>query len=708
MGDMRKSGWRRTLAMLALLPVFATAAPVDTDHLTVELVAESTALAPGKPAWLALRLKHDPHWHTYWTNPGDSGLATKFAWRAPAGYAIGDIAWPAPARLRVGELHNFGYDDEMLLPVQVAVPADAKPGERAAFALDANWLVCEEECIPGKASLALELPIDAAPQPDPRWQSLFAAAHAAQPRAATWTGAATAHGDAVEIRLTGADLPPLDALDLFAVPEQVLANTAPTFTRDGDALVAKAARSEYFSKVPETLDLVVVSRADGVRAWRTQVAWRDTGAAAPVVAATATPPAPSFDGGLAFALVFALLGGVLLNLMPCVFPVLSLKALGLAEGAHDRAAARRDALAYLAGAVAGFVALAAVLLALRGAGQGLGWGFQLQSPTLVAALVYLMLAMGLSLSGVFVVGARLAGTGQRLTEGGGVRAAFFTGVLACIVASPCTAPFMGPALGYALTQPAWAALAVFAALGVGLALPVALLGFVPVLAHWLPKPGAWMETLKQVLAFPLYLTAVWLFWVLMRQVGPDGAALVLAGAVVLIGALVWYGRAQFGAPLWWRHVAIAALVLVALAPLAGLAPQTDARAESAGATWQAWNVERLDALRKEGRPVLVNMTAAWCITCLANERVALSSDAFRDALKTSDAQYLKGDWTSQDAAITQYLAGFGRSGVPLYVVYPRGGGEPEVLPQILTPGLVADALARAAAGSVTPATRSSP
>ena len=690
----------------------ATAEAVARDHLTVELVAEHTALAPGREAWLGLRFEHDLHWHTYWVNPGDSGLPTKLAWQAPAGYAVGDIAWPAPNRLRVGELHNFGYDGEMLLPVRVEVPAGAKPGERAAFSVEANWLVCEEECIPGKATLSIELPVDAAPQADTRWQALFAQAHAAQPAAANWTGAATASGDAVEIRLAGADVPATDGLDAFPMQEQVLANTPMTFTRDGDALVLRTARSEYYAKAPEHLDLVLVTRNAGVKAWQARVAWRDNdtaGTPAPGpsqgTVAVATPLA-ALQGGFAAALLFAFLGGVLLNLMPCVFPVLSLKALSLAEGAHAPAAARRDGLAYLGGAVFGFVALAGILLALRAAGQGLGWGFQLQSPALVATLFYLMLAMGLSLSGVFLVGAALAGAGQRLTEGHGLRAAFFTGVLACVVASPCTAPFMGPALGFALTQPAWMALTVFVALGVGLALPIVLLSFVPVLARWLPRPGAWMETLKQVLAFPLYLTAVWLFWVLMRQVGADGAALVLVGAVILTGALVWYGRAQFATPHLLRRVAIAALVVLALVPLSWLKPQALAR--DADVAWQPWEPKAFDALRREGRPVLVNMTAAWCITCLANERVALSSDTFRDALKATGTAYLKGDWTNQDAAITTYLAGFGRSGVPLYVLYPKGGGEPEVLPQILTPGLVADALMRAAAGPSTPANRSSP
>ncbi|HVH34503.1 MAG TPA: thioredoxin family protein, partial [Tahibacter sp.] len=513
-------------------------------------------------------------------------------------------------------------------------------------------------------------------------------------------------------------------------------------------LTVTAARSDYFAQPTAPFDLVLVQRkADGLRAWQVRASWPGAaesgksgtsisgtptdsgpGSRAPTNsgtptfgtpttgAATAAQAMPAGEGaiGLLAAVLLALAGGVVLNLMPCVFPVLSLKALGLAETAHAPAAARRDGLAYLAGAVAGFLALAAILLALRGAGSQFGWGFQLQSPTLVAVLAYLMVAMGLSLSGAFVIGARLGGVGQSLTDGGGARAAFFTGLLACVVASPCSAPFMGTALGFALTQPAAAALLVFAALGAGLALPIVVLSFVPLLARWLPRPGAWMDTFKQLMAWPLYLTAVWLIWVLMHQVGPDATALALIGLVALIAALLFHGRGQLqtGAPAWRRPVA-AALLLLALAPLVAL-PQLAAKpaaagAQSAGELWQAWTPQRLDALRRDGEPVFVNMTAAWCISCLANERVALSSPAFAERLRGGGIHYLKGDWTSQDAAITRYLAEFARSGVPLYVVYPRGGGTPEVLPQLLTPGLVDAALTRAAAGaSSTPATRSPP
>ena len=728
----------------------ATAAPLRSEHLTVELVAEKQALVAGRDNWLGLRLNHDAHWHTYWTNAGDTGLATRLEWSLPPGWQAGPIAWPAPERLQLGELFNFGYSGEALLPVAISVPAAAEAGGDATLTVHANWLVCREECIPGQASLSLDLPVVAAgTEPaDSTAADSVRAALAQRPQPMSWATEVVATGEQVEIRLRGDGLPAADALDAFAVQPQILANTPVRIAAAGGALTVTAARSDYFAQPAAPFDLVLVQRkTDSLRAWQVRASWPGTPATAAAgsaaaesgksgtytlgtpthsgtpdivtpaaSAATAAPAAPAGEGaiGLLAAVLLALAGGVVLNLMPCVFPVLSLKALGLAETAHAPAAARRDGLAYLAGAVTGFLALAATLLALRGAGSQFGWGFQLQSPTLVAVLAYLMVAMGLSLSGAFVIGARLGGIGQSLTDGGGARAAFFTGLLACVVASPCSAPFMGTALGFALTQPAAAALLVFAALGAGLALPIVVLSFVPLLARWLPRPGAWMDTFKQLMAWPLYLTAVWLVWVLMHQVGPDATALALIGLVALIAALLFHGRSQLQAgAAAWRRPAAAALLLLALAPLVAL-PQLAAKpaagdAPAAGELWQAWTPQRLDALRRSGEPVFVNMTAAWCISCLANERVALSSPAFAQRLRGGGIHYLKGDWTSQDAAITRYLAEFARSGVPLYVVYPRGGGTPEVLPQLLTPGLVDAALTRAAAGAASPpATRSPP
>jgi len=713
------------LPLLGLMLISgAQAAVVATEHLKVELVAEKTALVAGRTNWLGLRLDHEEHWHTYWANAGDTGLPTRFEWTVPAGWKAGAIDWPAPERLQIGELFNFGYSGENLLPVAIDVPADATVGTAVTLRLRASWLVCKEECIPGKAELEITLPVVAAgSEPaDSSAATVLRASLAQRPVATDWTAAITASGDRIGIRVHGAGLPGVANLDAFALQPQVLANAPPRISADGDGLQIDAVRSEYFTKAPAQLDLVLVQRDAGrVRAWRVAAPWPSDAAAAPSASTPGTGAAASSSttgkaagsgavGSIGLALLLALFGGVVLNLMPCVFPVLSLKALSLAETAHAPAAARRDGLAYLAGAVAGFVALAAILLALRDAGQSLGWGFQLQSPLLVALLAYLMVAMGLSLSGGFLIGARLGGVGQSLADGHGARAAFFTGLLACIVASPCTAPFMGPALGFALTQSTPVALAVFAALGVGLALPIVVLSFVPVLARWLPRPGAWMDTFKQVMAWPLYLTAVWLIWVLMRQVGADATAIVLLGLVALVAALLFHGRSQLRTtPTARRRIAFVLLLLLALAPLPMVRTLAAQPGKSEGDTWQAWTPQRLDELRRAGEPVFVNMTAAWCITCLANERVALSSDAFTERLRRGGVRYLKGDWTSQDAAITAYLAGFERSGVPLYVVYPRGGGTPEVLPQLLTPGLVDDALARAAAGaSSPPANRSSP
>ncbi|WP_243708022.1 protein-disulfide reductase DsbD family protein [Luteimonas arsenica] len=418
-------------------------------------------------------------------------------------------------------------------------------------------------------------------------------------------------------------------------------------------------------------------------------------AAAADNAARSTPPTAT-TGGLALALLLALAGGILLNVMPCVLPILSLKVLGLAQGGASRAAARSHALWYTAGVLAAFAAIGLLVLALRAAGQALGWGFQLQQPGFVAALVLLMAAVGLSLSGVFSVGGS-ANLGQGLAARTGPVGDFFTGVLACVVASPCIAPFMGGALAYAFTAPAAAALLVFLALGLGLALPFLLVGFVPALADRLPRPGAWMETLKQILAFPMYLTAIWLAWVLGRQRGVDAMALVAAGVAVMALALWWLERARLRGGWLWRLPAIALLaVALSSAWLVGRLPAPAAAAARAQGGSVPYSADGLQALRDAGTPVFVNMTADWCVTCKANERTTLSSDAFREALARTGATYMVGDWTNVDPEISAFLEAHRAVGVPLYVVYPRGGGEGEVLPAVLDRGTAVAALERAA------------
>ncbi len=420
-------------------------------------------------------------------------------------------------------------------------------------------------------------------------------------------------------------------------------------------------------------------------------------AAGPVADASAgnperTPP-PHTDKGLLGMLVLALLGGLVLNLMPCVLPILSLKVLGLAHSGESRGHARSHAIWYSLGVLVSFAAIGGLVIGLRAAGQAAGWGFQLQQPWFVAALAYLMFAVGLSLSGVFTLGTNLGGIGQSLAARNGPLGDFFTGVLACVVASPCIAPFMGTALAYAFTAPALLAMLVFLALGLGLALPFLLIGFVPSLARRLPTPGAWMETLKQVLAFPMYLTAIWLLWVLGKQRGVDALALMLVGATLLALGLWCFERSRWKSHRLGMGLATAMLVL-ALVPVVAVT-RLSLPAATATEGVVAFSPQLLDRLRADNRVVFVNMTADWCVTCKANEKNVLSSAEFRDALRRVDAVYMKGDWTNVDPAISTFLDQHQAVGVPLYVVYGPGA-PPAILPTVLTGAITEDALLRAA------------
>jgi thiol:disulfide interchange protein/DsbC/DsbD-like thiol-disulfide interchange protein len=679
--------------------VRAASAPVRTDHLQSRLVADTTAIVPGRPFTLGLLLEHDPHWHTYWRNPGDSGLPTELVLTLPSGVVASPIAWPHPQRFDVAGIPNFAYDGRRLLPVTITVPADYAAATLPVRA-KANWLVCEEECIPGKAEYAFDLPVADTAAADARWAADFQAAQDDQPRASSASLVVAEAGDAITLALDGLDAAATPAQwQWFPETTDVLANgPRPEWKRVGEGWQARWPKSEYFTALPEGIALVAVDGGSGA-AWRFVATGARGASTSAANAATLTPlAAGAVDPlGLLPALLFAFLGGLILNLMPCVFPVLSIKAMGALDAADDRAELRRHGVWYAVGVVATFLLLAGVLLALRAGGEQLGWGFQLQEPRFVAGIALLLFAMGLSFSGVWEFGGRLAGAGQKLTEGQGVRASFFTGALAVVVASPCAAPFMGAAIGWALAQPALATLAVFVALGLGLAAPMLLLGFVPAIARALPRPGPWLQGFRQLLAFPLYLTVVWLLWVYGEQTSPLAMAWLLAALTALAFALWLFGRrpAMRGAG---RRAMAAVVSAVALILALALPLSSPARvAAPAADTMQAdgaepWSEARLAELRAADQPVLVNMTAAWCLSCLANERVALSSDTVREALAARGVAYLKGDWTRQDAAITRYLQRYGRNGVPLYVLYPPGGGAPSVLPQLLTADGVADAI----------------
>jgi thiol:disulfide interchange protein DsbD len=676
------------LALLALAPPATGAQPVRGPHIEVELVAELAAVAPGAAFQVALRLVPDPHWHTYWQNPGDSGAPPRIEWELPAGAHAGPIQWPVPERIPVGPLVNYGYPGESLLLVTLTPPPALRPGQRFTALARASWLVCEEECIPGEATLALDLPVAGTGRADPGRAGLFARARERLPRPAPdWLASFRVVDGVVETRVrTG--VAPSGEPTLFAVAPALVEHAAPlAWEWSAGELRLRQPASPYLQAPPQRVPMVLtVAGPDGLRGYAFEAR---QGAPAGAGAPSAAAGAP----GLAASVGLAFLGGLALNLMPCVFPVLSLKALAMARAAGPaRRELRGHALLYTLGLVLAFLAVAAALLALRASGEQVGWGFQLQAPWFVALLAYLMLVLGLALSGAFAIGARWMGAGARLAATGGGRGAFFTGVLAVVVASPCTAPFMGTALGFALTRPAPQALLVFAALGLGMASPFLALAAVPRLAAWLPRPGAWMETFKQALAFPLYLTAVWLLWVLGRQAGADAVAAVLAG-MVGVGFGAWLaGRAQGARP--GPALARAGALIGTLAALGSLASPAlrGAAAPPADPGWARFDEARLAAELARGRTVLVNMTADWCITCLVNERLVLASGPVRARLAAADVAYLKGDWTRRDPRITAYLDRFGRSGVPLYVVH-RAGEEPRVLPQVLTHATVLEALA---------------
>jgi thiol:disulfide interchange protein DsbD len=678
----------------------AAAAPSGQDHVEANLIAENDALATGDvDNWIALRLVPDRGWHTYWINPGDSGIPTKLTWMLPDGVTAGEIRWPYPQRHSLGDLTNYGYGEETLHLVPVRVAASWPRNQPVELKAVARWLACADICIPGSAELSLSLPVSAQPKPEAGWREAFTRTRAALPVDADWSAQFAIDATDVSVQLASPELK--DAtVEMYPVANDLVNHGTPQrIARDApDRLRLSQHLSAYFVRAPATLDAVfVLKRADGAHAYHVIAKPGAVAAAADLPTTTAatmkaTPepaPADTTPPALPLVLMFAVLGGLILNLMPCVFPVLSLKAIALMQSREDAQAHHRHALAYTAGVLASCVGTAAVLMGLRAGGAAIGWGFQLQTPAFVGLLAYLLFALGLSMSGVVEFGTSLMGVGESLTRGRGLGSSFFTGVLAVVVASPCTAPFMGTALGYALTQPAAVGLLVFAALGLGLALPFLVIGFVPRLAAWLPRPGAWMQTFREAMAFPLYLTVAWLLWVLARQTDPTGAALASTG-LVLIAFSLWLWRREGWTARVLRLLALAGAVALLFDPaLSARSAGTSARSDG----WEPWSEARVAELRAQHQSIFVDFTADWCLTCKLNERTALSSERVRAAFRDQHVTLLQGDWTRADPAITAALAAFGRSGVPLYILYIRGG-EPQVLPQVLTPNLLVDALGR--------------
>jgi len=663
-----KKNQKTFVLLLGMLSVAAPARaletpPVTTARDTATLVSESDSFAPGKPMRLGLHLKLAPGWHTYWSNPGDAGAPPTLD---ITGAQASPIAFPAPQKLTDGPFTSYAYTNDILLPVTLT----AKPGA-TSLSIDAaaTWLVCAQVCVPEEAKFHIDIPAGAgAPGPQ---AALFAATEAHTPRPSPFPAHITSKGT---LWLAANNLPVQSAIFYPSEPGVIDQGAPQTLAERPGAIT--------LTLKPVKLPATALSGL---------LALTDRGGQTEYLSVDATPqelpadalPAPAQN--LARILLLAFAGGLVLNLMPCVLPVLAFKALALARMSGSAPHhVRKEAIHYTFGVLVAFCTIGAITFAARAAGGSVGWGVQFQSAIFTTAMAWLLFAIGLNLSGVFEFGGSLAGTGQGLAS----RGSFFTGLLAVVVATPCTAPFMGAALAAALTMPPATGMLIFAALGLGLAAPYAALAVSPGAARLLPRPGAWMDVLKHLLAFPMYGAALWMVWIASQQVNPIGLAAVFT-SLLLVGFAAWaYGTAQRQDRPFLLNGAAALAVLAGAACLFGLGtPAGAAQSGIAADGSEPYSAARLAELRGKHRPVLVDMSAAWCVTCLVNERIALDPASVREAFARHKVAYLKGDWTRQDAGITAFLRDYDRSGVPLYVYYPAQG-EPKILPQILTPDTV--------------------
>jgi thiol:disulfide interchange protein/DsbC/DsbD-like thiol-disulfide interchange protein len=678
-----------------------------STHVEATLLAEVAHVQPGTPFWVGVQLRHDPHWHTYWRNPGDSGLETTLNWTLPEGFEAGAIVWPYPERIVMEPLVTFGYERDIVLMTQITPPAGLTADE-VTLAVDASWLECKEECLPGFASLALTLPVaDETPVADADRAALFSAARAEWPiPAGDWSFAGQRRGRTVTVQVTPpvGEAATIEAAQFFVAQSERLAYLPPQNWRSTGAGYAFDVQfDERFEAGDEPLEGVLVSESG----WRGAGSERAMAVSIPLDAGAAGAAADAV-GGLGTALLFAFLGGLILNLMPCVFPVISIKVMGFMRHAEeDHAAVWKHGLVFALGVLVSFWILAGALIALRAGGEQLGWGFHLQSPVFLFFMAVLFFVLALNLFGVFEVGAGWLGVGQSASGASSWAGSFFSGALATVIATPCTAPFMGAALGYALTLSAFESLLIFTFLGLGMASPYMLLAARPTWLAAIPKPGAWMETLKQSLGWLLMATVVWLVWVLNLMAG--GAAVVTLFAVLFLFGLAGWVLGRWGAIHRPFGVRLTAKLLAAVLMLGGLggglwdvrgseAVAVDAGGAAGGSDsrmpWQAFSPERLAELRAAGTPVFVNFTAAWCLSCQVNERVAFSSPRVQQAFAERGIIPMKADWTSYDSAIGEILSSYGRNSVPFYLLFPgKGGEEPQALPELLTPGIVLEAVA---------------
>ncbi|NNU16915.1 thiol:disulfide interchange protein [Parvularcula sp. ZS-1/3] len=696
------------LRFLFALAAFLTAAhaqtgeAVRTGHAESRLIAETTAAVPGETLWVALAQELEEGWHVYWKNPGDSGLPLSLGWTLPEGWEAGEIGYPIPHRLPLGPLTNFGHEGSPTFLVPITVPEGFATGESVTLDVFAEWLICLDVCIPESANLSLTIPVAETAQPVPGNAERIRAAKSAAPKDLGLEARFADTDGSITLRIEGA---PAGEPVFYPNEGGMVEPSAPQSTarQDGALFIGLTPGIDYQIDPPENLDGLLVLEMDGQEIGVEITAPRAVG---PIITteqkralaagAPARRAADSMEGTPPMALLmifgFAILGGVILNAMPCVFPIVFLKASSVAKlGGADRATIRMDAFAYTAGVLVTFAAMAALLLALRAGGATLGWGFHLQSPIAVGFFAVVVFLIGLNLAGLFEIGTSLQGAGGELSQKKGPAGSFFTGLLAVLVAAPCIGPLLGLPIGYALAAPPAAAIAVFLALGLGLALPYLLLAVFPQLAQALPKPGMWMVRLKQLFSFAMFGTVVWLAWVVSLQAGPQGV-LYLGIAFVAAAVAAWlFGLSQEkGGALPLKVAAILAFV-IAFAPLTQLT--TSASATAVAVNKEAYDEARLARLQAEGTPVFIDFTAAWCVTCQYNKRVVLDTPEMKQLFAETGTIFMVADLTNPDPVITNAIERQGRSGVPLYLYY-NGMGDPEILPQILTADRMRETLER--------------
>lgn len=720
--------------LFAAAPELA-AKPVRNGAVTVDLVAADSSIQPGRAFWVALKIDHDAHWHTYWINPG-TGYPTSINWTLPQGFTAGPIVWPTPETVKDshGTITGNGYEGTAFLFTQITPPADLAPGTNVTLTADVEWLMCKDSCMPGEAKLTLTRPVSAeAPQPDMSIARLFNNAFAALPRASQdWGYSAQRDGKRITLRLApmpnnthrpeGLHYFDENAVVDYAAPQTVrevngLWELELPAAADGpeDATGLKGVLTSRNGFGPQGPRALLIDEPFVVR----EPIKEGAGKSAPGTAGPASGDGAATGGGaadgdgaapLVVTLFLAFLGGLILNLMPCVFPVLGIKIMGFVNQAGSaKAKVVQHGVVFTAGVLVSFWALAGLLLALRAGGEQLGWGFQLQSPAFVFGMAVFLLIFALNLSGLFEVGLSATGAGAQLQSKEGYAGSFFTGALATLVATPCSAPFLAPALGAALALSAGESLLVFTAIAIGLATPYLLLSIFPQAIRLLPRPGAWMETFKQFMAFPLYATVGWLLWVLAAQTAQDDYALLWIGfAFVLIAMAAWaYGRfgQSYGKPArqWSGRIAAAVLLVGGLwlgwPKEASAAADPSATGESGyQVVWEKWSPDAVAAAQAQGRFAYVDFTARWCATCQTNKAAVFSSKDVLEEFGRRGVVLFKADWTNKDPEITRELAKWGRSAVPFNLLYAPDRTEPIVLPELLTPGRVLEALTEAGRG----------